>query len=240
MVNSMFKEAKLLSKEGDKEIKISPLDNYKHAKKAHFMAISKDEVNIACKFYPILFIKDKEDVVVPVALLGIKENENLFVNKPGDWDVDKYIPALIRAYPFSVTISQAENSEEKSMSIVYDSEYEGLNKKDGQRIFDDEGNPNDYGNQIIKFVQDAYGGIEMTKGMTRLVAEENLLKTVDVNIEKSEQKYKITGLMQIDTEKLNNLSDESLLKLTKSGAINLIYAHLISLSNFDALAKKIK
>ena len=35
----------------------------------------------------------------PVALLGLKKNQNLFVDKSGKWNAD-YIPAYARRYPF--------------------------------------------------------------------------------------------------------------------------------------------
>jgi hypothetical protein len=35
----------------------------------------------------------------PAALLGLREAENLFVDRDGKWDA-RYVPAFVRRYPF--------------------------------------------------------------------------------------------------------------------------------------------
>lgn len=234
MVSTMFKNPQLLNKEKDKAIKISELKDYKHAKKAHFMPISKEESNEACKHYPLFFVKENDGGYTPIALLGVKENTNLFVNKPGDWESGRYIPALIRCYPFS-----ASRNEDRFV-IVYDKEYEGVDQKDGRAMFDENGETNEYGQRIIEFVQRVYSDLDLTKNLTKMIQEMDLLKEVNASLEKEGQKYQINGLSQVDVKKLNDLKDEQLLQLTKSGALNLIYAHLMSLTNFENLSRHIK
>lgn len=232
MVSKMFKKAKLLNKIEDKDITISPLKSYKHARNITFMGISRQECAEASKTLPIFFSKDA-DGVIPIVILGVKENENLFVNKSGEWSKSTYIPALIRSYPFVLS------KQNDTFSLAYDEEYEGLNKKDGQKILDENGDLNDYGKSILEFVQNVYADLEFTKSITKLLSENDLFKNVDANIEKDGKKYVLTGLMQVDTDKLNTLSDDKLLELVKSGALNLVYSHLTSLSNFKNLADRI-
>lgn len=235
MVNTMFKKPQLLNKEKDKEIKISELKDFKHAKKAHFMPLAKDEVNEACKHYPVFFVNEAEEQAIPIALLGIQENINLFVNKPGEWEAGRYIPALIRSYPFSLSKQGDDN-----YSLVFDAEYEGLDQKEGKRLLEDNGEPTEYGNQVVGFVQRVYADLDRTRALTKIIKDLDIFKQVNATIEKEEQKYQINGLLQVDVEKLNKLSDEQLLNLTKTGAMNLIYSHLISLTNFDNLGRKLK
>ena len=232
MIDKMFKKARLLNKEKDKELKISPLANYKHARNVHTIPIGMNEVGEASKHYPIFFLRDSEGIV-PFVLLGLKEGENKFVNNAGEWRKNRYIPALIRAYPF--ILSKSGNNENINLSVAIDDEYEGINKKDGNRVFDDEGKPTEFGNQIIKYLQDLYGMLESTKKSAKLLDEAVLLQQIDATIEQKENKEKfvLQGLLQVDAEKLNQLSDEMLLKLAKTGVLNLIYAHLNSRSNFQ-------
>jgi hypothetical protein len=229
MIEKMFKKARLLNKESDRELKISTLTNYKHSRLLHSIPIAINEVGEASKHYPIFFVKDAEGVV-PFAILGLKEGENKFVNNTGEWRKGRYIPALIRAYPFILSKSSADNT---NLNVVIDDDYEGINKKDGARIFDDEGNPNEFGNQIVKYLQDLYSMLETTKKIANQLEESELLQQVDATIEQSGQKFVLSGLLQIDAEKLNKLSDEAILKLAKSGALNLVYAHLNSKTNFQ-------
>ena len=53
----------------------------------------------ASKDYPIVFAK-AADALVPVALLGLRETNNLYVDASGDWLNGHYVPAFIRRYPF--------------------------------------------------------------------------------------------------------------------------------------------
>jgi len=228
MVEKMFKEIKLLNKESDKDITISPLANYKHTKNMHFAVVSKDELQEACKTHSIFFIKEQDGAILPIVLLGVKENENLCVNKSGTWDTNKYIPALLRSYPFALA-----KVKDEQFSLVYDEKYDGLNKKDGKKIFDENSELNEFGKDIVGFVQSVYQGIEATKNITKILDGNDLFKSIDATIEKEGKKFVINGLLQIDTEKLNSLADDKLLEITKKGALNVTYAHLISLSNLN-------
>lgn len=229
MIDKMFKKARLLNKESDKELKISPLTNYKHARALHSVPVGMNEVGEASKHYPIFFLKDS-DGIIPFAVLGLKEGENKFVNNAGEWRKNRYIPALIRAYPFILSKTNAENA---NLSVALDEDYEGINKKDGNRVFDDEGNPTEFGNQIINYLQELYSMLESTKKISKLLEEAELLQQIDATIEQNGEKFVLQGLLQIDAEKLNKLSDEMILKLAKSGVLNLIYAHLNARSNFQ-------
>ncbi len=230
MIEKMYKKARLLNKETDKELKISPLTNYKHAKKLHSIPIGMGEIGEASKHYPIFFMRDVQGVI-PFVILGLKEGENKFISNTGEWKKGKYIPALIRAYPF---VLSRQNDENANLNVAIDDDYEGIDKKDGNRIFDDESNPTDFGKQVINYLQELYSMLESTKKVAKLLDEVELLQQIDATVEQNGQKFVLSGLLQVDVEKLNKLSDEMILKLAKSGILNLIYAHLNSKSNFQS------
>ena len=73
----------------------------------------------AAKEYPIVFTQ-AGDKVVPVALLGLRNEENLFVDDKGDWD-GRYIPSFVRRYPFVL----AETGETGQQAVCIDDAYEG-------------------------------------------------------------------------------------------------------------------
>ena len=47
--------------------------------------------------FPIIFLGDAK---VPLAVMGLRQNENLFVSPSGEFRVDAYIPSFVRRYPF--------------------------------------------------------------------------------------------------------------------------------------------
>ncbi|MBI2235264.1 MAG: SapC family protein, partial [Micavibrio aeruginosavorus] len=85
----------------------APLDARKHAnlslkknfglsftKTVNAVPINMIEMPQVCHFYPIAFSPDGN--ATPVALMGLRDNENLYVDEKGEWLEDAYIPAYIR------------------------------------------------------------------------------------------------------------------------------------------------
>src|ERR1043165_1589646 len=56
------------------------------------------EFDPAAGEYAIVFT-GQGDEIMPVAILGVKNDQNLFLDDDGKWNA-KYIPAFIRRYPF--------------------------------------------------------------------------------------------------------------------------------------------
>jgi len=67
----------------------------------------------AARTYPIVF--SAAAPTVPFAVVGLRENENLFVDATGNWRDDAYIPAYVRRYPFCLveTDQSAANGPER-------------------------------------------------------------------------------------------------------------------------------
>jgi len=236
MIEKMFKKPTLLTKD-KKDITFAPLKNYKHARRVGAIAVSHLEMVEASKHYPIFFLKDG-DSFSPVALLGVEKDHNLFTNRSGEWSKGRYIPALIRLYPF--VFSKTDKDDDAQVSIAYDSEYEELNSPNGKAFFKDDGELTEFGTAIMKFAEETFIALNRTKDLLKTAVELELFSSVDITIGKENKKqYKITGLFQINGEKLNSLNDEGLLKITKSGLLHLIYNHLDSGSNFDNLVNKL-
>jgi hypothetical protein len=234
MIEKMFKKPVLLTKK-ELNIKFAPLKNFKHAKTLGAVALNYREMPEVAKHYPIFFVKDG-DSFTPVALLGVDNNHNLFTNRSGEWSKGRYIPTLVRLYPFVFT--KTDPKDENSVSIAYDSEYEGLNS--GEKFFKDDGSLSQFGEKVMKFSEETFTALNQTKQMLKLAGELELLSQIDVTLGKEgDKQHKITGLYQVSGEKLNKLSDENLLKITKSGLLHIIYNHLDSGSNFDNLVNKL-
>lgn len=237
MIKNMFKSPNVLSK--GRAIKMSPLENYKHSENFNFIVLSQEETPIAAKTYPIFFAKDGEDVL-PIAILGLEKNKNVFLDEKGNWEERCYIPSVIRCYPFGVATIAGKDGAPSTLSIAYDEAYEGLDKEDGKDIFESDGQLSEFGDKIKKFVENTYSSIDKTKKSLKILSDFELLKTIDVNIDKGDTKYKLEAMLQVDTEKLNELKDNQLLALLKCGAFNVIYSHSLSINNITFIADRIE
>lgn len=236
MIEKMFKKPTFLTK-ADIGIKFASLKNYKHARNLGAVALNHREMFEASKHYPIFFVKDG-DGFTPVALLGINNDTNLFVNKSGDWIKGRYIPTLIRLYPF--VFSKNNKEDDNSVSIAYDKEFEGLNSGSGEKFFNEDTSLTEFGTKVMKFSEETFSALNQTKQMIKILVDLELIDSVEITLGKDgEKQNKISGLFQINTNKLNDLSDENLLKITKSGILHLIYNHLDSSNNFENLTNKL-
>jgi hypothetical protein len=82
------------------------------------------------------------------ALVGLHENENLFVSARNRWEA-RYIPACIRRYPF-VFVKVAQK-EPRKFALCIDEAYAGCNTQgDGENLFDSNAKETGYLKRMVK------------------------------------------------------------------------------------------
>ncbi len=107
------------------------------------------EFPMAAPEYPVVFATS-EDAVTPVAILGMRDKENLFVSEEGTWQA-KYVPAFVRRYPF---VFSAQD-DGKSFVLCVDEDFSGFNREGrGQRLFTDDKKVSPYVDNVLKFLQE--------------------------------------------------------------------------------------
>lgn len=197
------------------------------------------EIPYAASEYAVIFSAPNQDGEhTPLAVLGIQQGENLMLRDDGQMDA-AYIPAFIRRYPF-VFAGDAEN---KNLTLCVDEDSKALVKdgSEGQRLFDDNGEQTEYLKEVLKFLQDYQMRAEMTRTFCKKLAELDLLAPMQANIEfkgNTEANTSLKGFYAVKREKLKELSDEQALDLFKKDGLELIYAHLQSLSNLNRLIER--
>jgi hypothetical protein len=212
-------------------------DGLTFSRKTNSVLLAGAEFPEACKHFPIAFTKIAERAALPVAVLGFRDRENLFVDASGKW-VCEYVPAYIRRYPFAL----GDRGDGQSFTVCIDEAYAGFNADEGQPLFDASGEPTEYLKSALAFLQDYQAQMKRTDGFLNTLWELDLFKEFTANLNAPDgARHSIAGLMMVDAEKLQSLPDVELLRLARSGELAWIYSHLISISNFDRmplLAKK--
>ncbi|MDG1813141.1 MAG: SapC family protein [Porticoccaceae bacterium] len=193
---------------------------------AEFLRVSEE--------MPVVFI-EAGDAVVPVALTGLAEKQNLLVTAEDKWDA-RYVPAFIRRYPF--VFAEIEGGEE--LTVCVDEGYEGLNEEGrGERLFDSEGETTEYLARIIEFLQDYERQFSVTKAFCAQLKELDLLMDGTAQIDLGDAgKRTLGGIKVVNEAALNKLTDEQLLGMARSGQLRAVHAHLSSLSNINQLADR--
>lgn len=102
-----------------------------------------------------LFVRNGEQIA-PVAMLGLRDGENLFIDDAGKW-LGEYVPAYVRRYPFVFS----ETPEGQAL-LSMDSAYPGLDKSGGdtapRRLFDAAGNETDFLKETLTFLEQFQAG----------------------------------------------------------------------------------
>ena len=107
---------------------------YAFSRNTNSVPLTTVEFGHASRVYPVVFA-GAEGGKLPVAILGLKDRENLFITDKGDWEA-AYIPAFVRRYPFVF----ATQDEGKTFTVCLDEGFSGCNEEQrGERLFDDEG-----------------------------------------------------------------------------------------------------
>lgn len=235
-----YKKVVPLNKEQHEKLFIEPIEGYGFAKETNSLYIAAVEFGKVCREYPIVFGTDAQDAIYPVILLGLKNNQNLFVDDKGKWDAD-YIPAYARRYPFILASQTNDNGEEQKFAVCIDEAYPGFNTADeGQALFDDKGEQTTILNQAVDFLKDYQNHVQITTELCKKINELGILEPMQANIEmKSGEKLSVGGFQCVNREKLNTLKPGKLADLVKTGQMELIYAHLLSLNNVATLLNKL-
>lgn len=233
MAQDIYQKPIFLNSANHKSVKVAPVSDYKFARELNSVLIVGPEFQEAAKYSPVVFTKGQEGEIISVAILGLRKNENFFVDENGKWRKGSYIPAYFRRYPF---ILSKNAGQEGSFAVCADSAYEGFDSKEGMQLFDGEGNQTEEFKKTIEFLRYYHTQLENTKNLIKTLEEYKLFKEVSANITMpAGEKIGFSGLMMVDEEALFKLEDEKILRLFRKGYFAWIYAHLYSMSSFRSL-----
>lgn len=232
-----YKRVVPLSKEHHGQLYLEPVDGFEFARETNSLFIAAVEFPKACGEYPIVFGADNKGDVFPVVLLGMKKNQNLFIDKKGQWKAE-YIPAYVRRYPF--ILAQPESGADK-FAVCIDEAYSGFNiAKEGRPMFNAKGEESAVLKQAVEFLKDYQNQVHLTTLFCKSLAALGVLEPMQANIElKGGGKFALGGFQCVNRAKLGMVKPAKLADLVKTGHMELIYAHLLSLNNVGALLKRL-
>lgn len=204
---------------------------YRFAAEAQAIMLASVELFEASREYPVIFTVSSDGSVLPLALMGLKEGENLFVGADGAWQ-GGYLPAYIRRYPF-ITTEAAEQ-----MAVCFDESFDGFNVEGGTPLFE-KGEQTPRLQEILAFLQDYYQQIQQTRQFGAMLAQAGLLTQINAQANLGDgSSYALNGMLVVDEQRLNQLPDTDIVRLFRNGSLALIHAHLLSLRNLGRLIER--
>src|SRR5688572_2271265 len=198
------------------------------------LPLSFTEFAAACRDYPIAFVSgDAGASFVPMVVLGLENQQNLFVTKEGAWDSGVYLPAYVRRYPFCMTKVTVDGREQAERVACV--EKRAISDK-GDALYDPNGAPlpvwEERQKLLFEYEQDLLRSEEMCKAAAQLQLFEPFTMQAVPN---EGTPVAMTGMHRIAEQKLGELPADKVKELTQTGILARIYAHLISLNNFGRL-----
>lgn len=206
------------------------------ARGAHAVPLLLEEFSRAASAYPILFASDQEPL--PLAATGIKPGQNLFLDEGDKWSGGCYVPAYVRRYPFVCGRMEGQDdlvilADMGSGMIVDEGTVAGA-----EPLFKD-GEPSDLMSQIKNFCFAFEQQLITTRSFVAALREQELLIQKDITFNTaSGESHKLTGLLVVDEDKFNALSDEIFLDWRRRGFLAAVYAHFTSLGNFEQIIRR--
>lgn len=209
--------------------------DYGFSKKVNSVPLTAVEFPEAAGEYAIVFAASGDEVV-PVVVLGARQNENLFVDADNGWAA-KYIPAFVRRYPFVFSSSD----DNQTFTLCVDEAYPGLNYLGkGRALFDEEGKATPYVDNVLKFLQEYRAQFLRTQAFCRKLKELELLEPMHAQFTLTTgEKMSLNGFSVVDRAKLKALAPEKLAELAQTDELELVYLHLQSMRNFTAVKDKL-
>ncbi|MFM2411616.1 MAG: hypothetical protein RL481_2444 [Pseudomonadota bacterium] len=207
--------------------KTRPIDSATFMEGQHAVPLTVEEFVMASRHFPIIF--SAGDQPVPLALMGLNEGVNVFMDDKGKFTNPVYLPAYIRRYPFMLAKLRPDSDE---LSLCFDptSDAVGDFKKEGEALFDGE-TPTENTQNILKFCEDFEQAGARTHAFVEELSKSGLLMEGEVAIQQEgkENPYVYRGFKMVDEDKLRELRGDELRKMNQNGMLPLIHAHLFSL-----------
>lgn len=208
----------------------SKIKDLSFTKNYSFSPVLIDEMTSLLPSYPLAFARVKEGLFTLVALHGIYNEENLFLNEENRW-ISNYIPNVYKAYPFVLVDNTLCFNMESGLYKEVPNEDEG-----DLRFFDDEGNTQEIIQKVLASLAKHNKYRQLTFDAVKSIVDADILTPWILSAENTNpEKQFIQGLYRIDEQKLKALSGEKLEKLNKAHALSIAYAQLLSIPRVEVL-----
>jgi hypothetical protein len=180
--------------------------------------------------YPIVFHRDAAGGFHPLALFGLQEGGNLFL-EGATWDAT-YIPLSMRRQPFLIGIS----GEERLVHIDLDHPRVHAG---GEPLFQEHGVATEFLERARSILLALHDGALATPAFVDALLRHDLLESfvLDIRLDDGSDN-RLAGFHTIDESRLQALDGAALERLSRDGHLLPIYMVLASLSRFRDLIER--
>ena len=223
-----YKQPEPLSLEQHRSLGVKRVDKpFKFLVGSNLVPITVNEFGVAASSYPLIFVGPEKS---PVAVMGARANENVFVSPEGDVDPEAYLPAFVRRYPFAFA---ADPSGER-LVVCIDRAASMLGEAPDIPFFNGD-QPSQFTQDAIEFCKEFETFRQATQLFITRMTEFDLWETKSVSLTPPQEDgtpgeaIKIAEYFAVSEPALQKLDPAKLTVLRDEGWLGMLYAHMISL-----------
>ncbi len=182
--------------------------------------------------YPIVFQQaDNGPGMQPVALLGLRAGENLFLDARG-WDAP-YIPLALERGPFMI------GRAGEQLMIHVDLDSPRIGRGEGEPVFLPHGATTEYLERMNAVLAEIHKGVVALPPFVAALLRHELLESFVLDIEAADgSSNRLAGFHTIDEERLAALDATALAELHAAGWLAAIYMTLASTAHLPDLIER--
>ena len=229
----LYSRPELLTVEDHGHLGLNNTDSpYDFASSIRAVPLAAAEVASAQKHYPIIF-SDLEKPAL-LAVVGVLEDRNLFVDDNGHWDSTAYVPSYLRCYPFAMA-----RGESDQYAVVVDRAASVVAENADQPFFDGKALAAPVQAQV-DFSAKFAAHQPVTNAFCDRLAELKLLTGQQATFtpEGEDEAQTVASYVAVDFDKLRQLDASTIEKLFQDGMLGAIYAHQFSQENWTQLLQR--
>ena len=210
---------------------------YGFAQEQHFVPVQLAEFADVAINFPIVFAGEE---CAPIAIMGLREGENLYIDADGAFRNGAYAPAFIRRYPFVA----ARDTASQRLLICIDRSFPLWTETEPSvRLFEN-GEPTEFTKSCVAFCQRFDQDRAVTEAFCKLLRELDILETRQTTYTPRltdgsvGAPVLVAEYIAVSENRLKALTPEKTMELVHNGVLAAIYAHLLSLKCWDRLIQE--
>jgi SapC len=224
-----YRRIRMLDRTRDQAMRLLPSTDCSFAAATNAIPLVADEFFLAEQNYPIVFAGN--DALYPVAVVGLRATDNLFVDADGTWRADSYVPLYIRRHPFILI-----DGNDGRLHLGIDDAAPRWSVETGQPLFE-VAEPTRLTSDAFDFCTRFYRQHAVASAFAAALREHGVLAEYRFNVTAAGLAHSVTGCHVVSEEKLAAVPDDVFLGWRRAGWLPLITAHLLSLRNWQALGR---
>ena len=229
----IFRRLVAMDRKGHARLRVRPPENMSFAADTPLVPLMSPEFGPAARDYPVVFVRDSDNLLIAVALTGLPQSRNVYVDASGRWDA-RYVPAYVRRYPFAFVETSPD-----TYTLCVDADSPCVSEASGEALFGDDGEPTATLKEVIERLGEYQRLMSVTKSFLKKLDEADILMEANAKADLADgRSIAWRGFWIVDEAKFRNLPEAKLKDWFATGELGLVYAHLVSLGNLSELPRR--